>query len=177
MTMTTMTGRMPQSRGATIAIGALVAVAGLILLLWPGKTTLVLVSWLGIAIVAYGVYEFLNAVVGTGDRSRLWGGILGVIAVIGGVIIFATPLVSSVTIGLVIGWYWIIGGVFGVVGAIVEPGNRFVRLLIALLSLFAGVVVIAQPGLSLVALVWFSGAWMLAAGLVIALTAVFLRRA
>jgi uncharacterized membrane protein HdeD (DUF308 family) len=174
--MTTPTTRMPRSRGATIAIGVVVALAGLALLLWPGPTTLVLVSCLGIAIVAYGVYEFVNAVTGAGERSRLWGGIIGAVAVIGGVIVFATPLLSTVTVGLVIGWYWIVGGVIGIVGAIIEPGDRFIRLLVAVLSLLAGVVVIAQPGLALVTLVWFAGAWMLVVGIVMAAMAMFGRR-
>jgi uncharacterized membrane protein HdeD (DUF308 family) len=41
------------------------------------------------------------------------------------------------------------------------------------LSLLAGIVVLAQPGLSLVTLVWFSGAWMLAGGIVMAASAAF----
>jgi uncharacterized membrane protein HdeD (DUF308 family) len=171
--MTTLTTRMPRNRGVAIAIGVAVALAGLALLLWPGPTSLVLVSCLGIAIAGYGVYEFVNAVVGVGERSRVWGVIIGVIAVIGGVVIFATPLVSTVTVGLVIGWYWIVGGVIGIVGAIVEPGDRFMRLLVAVLSLVAGVIVIAQPGLALVTLVWFAGAWMLVVGIVMARMALF----
>ncbi|HEX6254330.1 MAG TPA: DUF308 domain-containing protein [Euzebyales bacterium] len=69
---------------------------------------------------------------------------------IGGVVIFATPLLSTVTVGLVIGWYWVVGGVIGIVGATVERGDRFIRLLVAVLSPVAGVLVIAQPGLALV---------------------------
>lgn len=173
--MTAITGT-PRSRGAAIGLGALIALAGLALLAWPGVTTVVLVSWLGLAIVVYGVHELIDAFSGAGGRSRLWGGIVGVVAVIGGASVFLTPVVSTITVGLVIGWYWLIGGAIGVVGALVEPGNRIVRLLVAVLSLLAGVVVIAQPALSLVTLVWFSGAWMLAAGLVMVAGALFGRR-
>lgn len=172
----TVMSQLPESRGTAIGFGVLVALAGVVLLVWPGATTLVLVTWLGLAILAYGIYELVTAFTGAGDRSRLWSGVIGVIAIIGGLAVFLTPLVSTVTVGLVIGWYWLIGGIFGIVGAIVEPGNRVIRLLVALLSVVAGIVVIAQPGLALVTLVWFSGLWMLVAGLVMIAAALFGRR-
>lgn len=159
-----------------VGVGVVIVLAGLVLLMWPGATTVVLVSLLGLAIGAYGVHELINAARGSAGRSRLWSGVIGAVALIGGLSIFMTPLVSAVTVGLVIGWYWLIGGVIGIVGAIMEPGSRFVRLLVAGLSLVAGLVVIAQPGLSLVTLVWFSGAWILASGVVMLAGALFGRR-
>lgn len=168
--------QLPESRGAAIGFGVLVALAGIVLLVWPGPTTLVLVTWLGLAILAYGVYELITAFTGAGDRSRLWSGVIGVIAVIGGLAVFLTPLVSTITVGLVIGWYWLIGGIIGIVGAILESGNRVIRLLVAALSVVAGLIVIAQPGLALVTLVWFAGLWMLIAGLVMIGAALFGRR-
>lgn len=167
--------QMPQSRGAAIGFGILMALAGLALMVWPGATTLVLVTWLGIAIVAYGIYELMSAFSGAGDRSRLWSGIIGAVAIIGGIAIFLTPIVGAVTVGLVIGWYWLIGGVVGIVGAFMVAGNRIIRLLVAVVSVLAGIVVIAQPGLSLVTLVWFSGIWMLVAGLIMVFSGIFWR--
>lgn len=170
--MTAITGT-PRSRGAAVGLGVLIVLAGVVLLAWPGATTVVLVRWLGLAIVVYGVHELANAFGGGGEGSRVWSGIIGVVAIIGGLAIFFTPIFSAITVGLVIGWYWLIGGAIGIVGAIIEPGNRLVRLLVAVVSLLAGVAVIAQPGLSLVTLVWFSGAWMVAAGLIMVASALF----
>ena len=170
--MTAITG-MPRSRGAAIGLGVLIALAGVVLLIWPGATTVVLVRWLGLAIVVYGIHELIDAFGGGGEGSRVWSGIIGVVAVIGGLAIFWTPIISAITVGLVIGWYWLIGGAIGIVGAIIEPGNRLVHLLIAVVSMLAGVAVIAQPGLSLVTLVWFSGAWMVIAGLIMVAGAMF----
>jgi uncharacterized membrane protein HdeD (DUF308 family) len=162
-----------RSRGAAVGIGLAMALAGVVLLVWPGPTTFVLVSMLGLAIVAYGVFELLTALRGDGQRSRLWSGVIGAVAVLGGIAIFVTPAMGTVTLGLVIGWVWLIEGVVGIIGAVVEPGSRLVRLLIAGLSLVAGLVVLAQPGLSLVTLVWFAGAWILAAGVVMVAVALF----
>jgi uncharacterized membrane protein HdeD (DUF308 family) len=172
--MTAITGT-PRGRGAAVWLGVLIALAGVVLLAWPGPTTVVLVRWLGLAIVVYGVHELVNAF-GGGGGSRVWSGIIGVVAIIGGLSIFLTPIISAITVGLVIGWYWLIGGVIGIVGALIEPGNRLIRLLVAVVSLLAGVAVIAQPGLSLVTLVWFSGAWMVAAGLIMVASALFAGR-
>lgn len=46
----------------------------------------------------------------------------------------------------------------------------------AVISLVTGMIVIAQPGLSLVTLVWFSGVWMIVAGVVMVASALFGRR-
>ena len=100
----------PRSRGTTITMGVAMALAGIALLIWPGATTLVLVSLLALAIIAYGVHELIGAVRDTAGRSRLWSGVIGAIAVIGGVAIFMAPVVGTVTVGLVIGWVWLIEG-------------------------------------------------------------------
>lgn len=163
----------PRSRNAAIGLGILIALAGVVLLVWPAATTLVLVSWLGLAIVVYGVHEVINAITGGGGRSRVWSGVIGAVAIIGGLSIFMTPIVGSITIGLVIGWYWLIGGVVGIVGTIVEPGNRLVRGFVAAISVFAGLAVLAQPRLSLVALAWFAGVWALVSGLMMVGSALF----
>ena len=167
------TAGLTMKRNAAIGLGVVMALAGIVLLAWPAATTVVLVGWLGLAIVAYGVYELVNAFSGTGDRSRLWSGVIGAVAVIGGLSVFLTPIVSTITVGLVIGWYWLIEGVIGIVGTIVEPGDRIVRALVAVVSLIGGIAVIAQPSLSLVVLVWFSGMWMLVGGLAMAASALF----
>ena len=162
--MTTITGT-PRSRGAAVGFGVLIALAGVVLLVWPGATTVVLVRLLGLAIMAYGVHELFDAFSG-GEGSRVWSVIVGVVAIIGGLSIFLTPMVGAITVGLVIGWYWLIGSAVGIVAAIIQPGDRIIRLLVAVVSLLVGVAVVAQPGLSLVTLVWFSGMWMVVAGLI-----------
>ena len=170
---------LPRARGPAIAMGVLVALAGAVLLIWPGVTTLVLVAWLGVAIIMYGVHELVDAFTGSADGStgsRVWSTVVGVIAIIGGIAIFATPLLSAVTVGIVMGAYWVVGGISGIIGAVIEPGNRFIRALVAVLSIVAGLVVLTQPGLSLVVLTAIAGAWMVAAGLVMVGGALFGRR-
>lgn len=159
------------SRSAAIGAGIAMAVAGLVVFFWPGITTLVLVSWFGISIALYGATELGIAIGGSEDRSRLWAGIVGVISLLGGVSVFLTPILSTITVGTVIGVYWIVGGVAGLLGAVLQSGHRIVRGIVAVISLIAGASVLAQPGLSLVALTWFSGMWMVVSGLVLAGTA------
>ena len=172
--MTTVAGA-SRSRGAAIGLGVLMALTGVVLLMWPAATTLVVVRWLGLAVVVYGVHELITAF-DDDTRSRLWSGIVGVIAIIGGIAIFLSPLVSSVAVGVVIGLYWLVGGAVGIAAAIIVPGNRVIRAVVAVISLVAGMVVVAQPGLSLVTLVWFAGVWMIVAGIVMIAAALFGRR-
>jgi uncharacterized membrane protein HdeD (DUF308 family) len=163
----------PRTRGSTIALGVLIALAGAVLMFWPGVTTLVLVAFLGLSIVLYGIHELVNAFADGSSGRGIWTAIIGVVAIVGGIAVFVTPTVSSIAVGVVIGVYWVAGGIIGIVAAIVDPGNRLVRTLVAVLSIVAGLVVLTQPGLSLVVLVWFSGVWMLAAGIVMAISALF----
>lgn len=164
--------RTPASRGAALTLAVLLALAGIVLLVWPGATTIVLVWILGVSVIAYGVREFVLAVTGTAEGSRVWGIVIGIVALLGGATILFTPLLGTIAVGLVIGWYWIAGGLVGIVGAFAEPGHRLVRAFLAVLSLVAGVLVVAQPGLSVVALVWFAGFWLIASGVIMVLDAI-----
>lgn len=172
--MTTVSGA-PRSRGAATGLGVLIALTGLVLLMWPAATTLVVVRLLGLAVAFYGVHELIIAF-GDDARSRLWSGILGVIAILGGFAIFLSPMVSSMAVGVVIGLYWLVGGAVGIAAAIMVPGHRIIRAFVAVISLVAGMIVVAQPGLSVVTLVWFSGLWMIVAGIVMIAGALFGQR-
>lgn len=163
------TGR---SRGASIALGIAMVVLGLIVAAWPGITAVVLVRWLGIAVILYGFYELVQVFTG-GDGSRLWAGLIGVVSIITGAILFLTPIVSLSSIGTVIGVVWLVQGVVGIIGAIAEPGQRLLRALIGVISVIAGGAVLTQPGISVVGLTWFAGLWMAGAGLAVALFAIF----
>lgn len=162
-----------RSRGAAFGLAAVLLIVGIVLLAWPGTTTLVLVSLLGIGIVAHGIAELGRVFSGEGERLELWAGLIGLISIFGGIIIFLTPLVSSVAVGFIIGLYWLIGGLVEVVGAFVRSGGRLVRLLLGVISVVAGIIVLAQPALSLVALVWFTGLWLIAAAIIVAIGALF----
>jgi uncharacterized membrane protein HdeD (DUF308 family) len=161
-----------RSRGASIALGVAMVLLGLVVAAWPGITAVVLVRWLGIAVILYGFYELLQAVTG-GEGSRLWAGLIGVVSVVTGAILFLTPIVSLSSIGTVIGVVWLVQGGVGLVGAIFEPGRRLLRALIGLISVVAGIAVLSQPGLSVIGLTWFAGLWMAGAGLAVALIALF----
>jgi uncharacterized membrane protein HdeD (DUF308 family) len=160
-----------RTRGAALGFGALLVVAGLVLLAWPAATTLVLVSLLGLGAAAYGVAELGRVFDGHSERLEIVTGLIGLVSIFGGVMIFLTPLVSSVAVGVVVGAYWLVGGAVEVVGAFLRPGGRLVRLLVGVISVIAGLVVLASPAISLVALVWFSGAWLVASGIAVALGA------
>lgn len=127
----------------------------MIVLIWPGVTTIVVVACLGVAIIVYGFSELVEAFTGGIDGSagsRVWSAVIGIVAIIGGVAIFPTQWLSTVTVGIVI-------------GAVVESGNRVIRALVAVLPIVAGLAVLVQPGLSLVILVAIASAWMVAAGM------------
>ena len=150
-------------------LGILLLLAGLVLLVWPAATSRVLASGVGVGAVAYGVRELTRTFAGDGVRIEFSAGLLGLISVFGGVVIVVTPFVAETAVSTVIGSYWVIAGLFEVVGAFVRPVARLERLLIGVISLATGGLVLVLSGASLVVLVWLAGGWLLSAGAIVLL--------
>lgn len=165
----------PRSRQAAAVLGAGIAVTGLAVLVWPGVTVLVLGFWLGMALVLYGIKELLDGAFGVGG-SRTWAVVVGVASVIAGLTLLFAPLFTAAAIGTLVGLSWLIDGALAIVGAFVVAERRLVRGAFGALSVVAGIAVLGQPALSLVALTWFAGIWMLVVGLVVVGWAVFVGR-
>ncbi|TVR35647.1 MAG: hypothetical protein EA388_06435 [Nitriliruptor sp.] len=160
---------MPANRTTGVAFGVWVMLCGLVLVLWPAATTRVLVVFVGLGAVSYGVTELLRVYSGTGQNLELWAGLVGLVNIFGGVVIVITPFVSTSAAGVVVGLYWLAGGIVEIAGALLRPDGRLVRFPIGVLSAALGGVVLAVPTMSILILVWLAGAWLMAMGLVLLL--------
>lgn len=153
--------------GVSRLAGLALVVGGILLLAWPQASALVLVTLFGLGAVVHGISELARVFAGEGEHLEVWAGLIGLVSIFGGVVVFLTPRVSAVAAGVVIGVYWLAAGVAEVIGGLVRPGGRLGRLIVGGLSIVAGVVVLAVPTLSLLVLVWLSGLWLVVVGLVI----------
>ncbi|MGH3904018.1 MAG: HdeD family acid-resistance protein [Pseudonocardiaceae bacterium] len=161
--------RVGRSRGWTVALGALTLVAGILLLVWPGQSILVLAVILGIWLLVAGVFRLVAAVAldeGQGS-SRVLIALLGVVAILVGILCLARPFQTATALALLLGAFWIVAGVIeffhGIAG---DTSGRGWAIAAGLVSVIAGIVVLAYPGASLVVLTWLFGIWLIVLGAV-----------
>lgn len=118
------------SGGAEIAIGstslprswlAIVAgtasiMLGTCALAWPGATLYVVAIFVGISLLAWGVYDVCRSVTDSVVKPRLAALVLGLALAALGVLVLVHPTFSAVVLGMLVGTFLIIQGVlsFGV---------------------------------------------------------------
>jgi len=93
-------------------LGLIDLAAGVVALVWPGPTAMVLVLIVGIWAVVGGLFEFFAAF-GSGETAgtRALFILGGLVSVAFGVVLFARPDIGAVTLALLFGLYSIIYGI------------------------------------------------------------------
>jgi uncharacterized membrane protein HdeD (DUF308 family) len=95
-----------------LLLGLIGLAAGVIALVWPGPTALVLVLVIGIWAVAGGFVEIFAAFgVGEAAGTRALFILGGLVSIAFGVVLFARPTIGAVTLALLFGLFSIIYGV------------------------------------------------------------------
>jgi uncharacterized membrane protein HdeD (DUF308 family) len=103
----------------------------------------------------------------------------GVAAIIFGVLTFVLPALSLFALILMFGAYAIVEGIFNIIAAArSRPGEgpRWLLLLEGLVSIAAGIVTFALPGLTALVLVYVIAAWAMATGVLEIIAAVRVRK-
>jgi len=151
--------------------GVLSVIAGVLILVWPGKTALVVTAIIAIYAIASGL-----AYAGLGIFSKTKGGwsrvghiLLGVLFVIAGIVAFtnlgATALWLAAFIGILVGIMWIVEGVVAL-STLGLAASKGLTVFFAILSIIAGVVLLFSPLWGAVVLWWLLGISAVALGLV-----------
>ncbi len=155
---------------ALIVFGILSIVAGVLAFAWPGATVLVLVMLLGIDLLIYGVMAMVAAF--SAGQGRVLAVIFGVLSLIAGTALFLRPLRNIGAVVIVLSVFWVAGGLVQTIGSIVDrPPNWGWELAAGLLSIAAGILAIAWPGITLLAVAIIAGAWMIVIGVIQLMTA------
>lgn len=152
-------------RWASILFGVISIIAGVLALSWPGITILVLVSLLGLQVLLYGLLAVVEAF-RTGE-GRILAVLFGVISLLAGAALLLRPLRNLGAVLAVLAIFWLVGGIIQVIGSLVERGEGWgMELLTGLVTLVSGIVVIAWPGITLLAIALTAGVWMIIVGLI-----------
>lgn len=156
----------------TLAIsGAIALIAGLVLLIWPLKSAVIVTAiFASYLIIAGLVYIGLGIFSGKkGGWSRVGHIILGLFYIVAGVIAFANLGAAAATLALVvvifIGISWIIDGIVALT-LLSKDGSRIWTIIYAILSIIAGVIVLFSPIVAGLALWLLLGVTLVVLGIV-----------
>jgi uncharacterized membrane protein HdeD (DUF308 family) len=168
-------------RVALAVSGVIALVAGLVLLIWPVKSavivTAIFATYLIIGGLVYiGLAIFHNA---KGGWSRVGHIVLGLVYIAAGVIAYLNLGAAAATLALVvvifIGISWIVDGVVSL-SLLGSDGSRVWTLLYALLSIIAGIIVLFSPIIAGLAFWLLLGISLVALGIVQIVRAITLGR-
>jgi uncharacterized membrane protein HdeD (DUF308 family) len=151
--------------GWVFAFGALTAIAGVAVLVWPGPTLQVIAVLFGIQLVVYGIFRFVAAfaVDDEGTGTRVLYALLGVLSFIVGIYAIRHVLVTLASLALLLGIFWIVQGSVELFTAISNRGlpSRGWTIFVGIISVLAGIVVLVYPSISLVTLAIVLGIWLI----------------
>ncbi len=159
--------RVGNSWSWSVTFGVLTLLAGLLVLAWLGTSILALAVVLGIWLLVVGIYRLVAAIAVDDARGggRALTALLGVLAILVGILCLARPFQTATALALLLGAFWVVSGVLeffhGIVG---DTSGRRWALAGGLLSVIAGIVVLGYPGASLVVLAWLFGIWLIVLG-------------
>jgi uncharacterized membrane protein HdeD (DUF308 family) len=133
-----------------IVVGVVSIVAGILALVYPDITLLVLGLIAGINVLLLGIMALVEAVVGESSTgTRIVVAMLGVLGVLGGIVMMRRPGETILVLVLVLGLWLVLSGVTEAIVALMDPVDRGARLLGALVDFVIGVLILALPDLSL----------------------------
>ena len=142
--------------------GVLSLVLGILILVWPGKTAMVVAAIIAIYAIAAGlVYAGLGIfAAGKGGWARIGYILLGVLFIIAGVVAFtnlgATAVWLAAFLGILVGIMWIIEGVVSLSTLDLAPSRGW-TIFYAIISLIAGVTLLFSPIWGALVLWWLLG--------------------
>ncbi len=151
-----------------LVFGILTLIAGVAAVAWPGPTVIAIAVLFGIQLIVVGIFQFVSAFASDGESGgvRVLSAVLGLFALIIGLYAIRHVLVSVVALALLLGIFWIINGFVEIFNALASRGQprRGWTGFLGVLSVLAGIVVLAYPGISLVTLALVLGVWLIIYG-------------
>jgi uncharacterized membrane protein HdeD (DUF308 family) len=167
-----------QSWGATVIIGVVTLILGIIVTFHPGGSLNVVAVLLGILAILSGIFHLVR-IFGRGESNRVWSGIVGLVFIVVGVVLIRHLHLTLALVGLYVGLVWIVQGVVALVAAF-AGGAREGRgwwIFFGAISVIAGIVVVSTPVDSLTVLAVLLGIWFIVMGIIEIIGGLMIRRA
>jgi uncharacterized membrane protein HdeD (DUF308 family) len=151
--------------------GVLAVIVGILILVWPGKTAMVVAAIIAIYAIAAGlVYGGLGIFSKTkGGWSRVGHIALGVLFIVAGIIAFAnlgaTTTWLALFIGILVGIMWIIEGIVSL-STLGASSSKVWTVIFAIVSIIAGIVLLFSPIWGAAVLWWLIGIGIIVLGII-----------
>ena len=161
-------------RTALIITSIVGIVLGIVAIIWPGPTIVVVAILFAISLIIAGIFRiyqaFAASFLSTGVRALL--GVVGVIVLLAGIIALFSPGDAVWLLAVFIGIGWILQGVADLYGAVTKSGHSptWFLILSGIISVIAGILMIILPVFSLQVLAWVGGIMLVALSIATLLT-------
>jgi uncharacterized membrane protein HdeD (DUF308 family) len=140
---------------------------GIIALVWPKPTLLVLMILFGIFALISGITEVVVALQNREEHG--WGLLLleGILGVLAGVVALVWPSIAALAFLYLLAAWAILTGVLELIAPLAFPmsgGRAVLMVLTGLLSIVFGILIALQPASGLLAVVWLIGIYAIVVG-------------
>jgi uncharacterized membrane protein HdeD (DUF308 family) len=149
-------------------------VLGLMLLVWPGPTTIVVAVIIGVSLLVTGLSRLIEGLTADDAAGSMRPAqvIVGLLAEVAGLYCVRHIEVTVSLLAFIVGAFWVLHGVVDLTVAAAGPGQaRGLRRLVGGFSLAAGLSVLFWPAISMAVLLAVIGTWLMFYGLMLAMMA------
>jgi uncharacterized membrane protein HdeD (DUF308 family) len=162
---------------ATLLLGVVTLILGLIVSFHPSGSLNVIAVLLGVLLIISGLFHLVR-VFGSNESHRVWQGIAGLLLIVIGVVLIRNLHLTVAFIGLIIGVSWIVQGVAALMVSFAGDSRegRGWWVFFGIISVIGGIVITAVPVASVTALAVLVGIWFIVQGLFEIIGGFMLRR-
>lgn len=155
-----------QSRVLRIALGSVTAVAGALILAWPGGTLVAVAVLVGIQLIVGGIVRAVTAFTFDVDSvaARILFLLLGVLLIIVGILCLRAPLQTIAILVLLFGVSSIVSGALEFFHGVTGGGGWAIAS--GIIGILIGIIVLAWPVSSVNTMIWLFGLSLIVIGLV-----------
>jgi uncharacterized membrane protein HdeD (DUF308 family) len=177
--MTAMLARLGGAWGWIVAYGVASALTGIVAILWPSSTLVVIAIIFAVQLLVGAVYQFVFAFAIPNENSWLRAiiALLSVFSFVVGLYLLGRVGLTLLVLATLLGIYWIALGFTELFVAIGRPGvqGRLWIGITGILSILAGGVIVISPVSSLFFLTIFLGFWLILFGVMLVVRGIGLR--
>ncbi len=156
--------------GWFLAFGLVSVAVGILMLIWPGITVLVMAIVLGAWLLVSGVFALVTSFSARDEdtTSRVMMGIVGALSILLGLLAFRGAFQAVEILALFVGIGWLFRGITDLIVGIGAKGQagRGLTIFVGVLGMIAGGVVLLWPAITLLALAIVAGVWLIIMGIV-----------
>jgi uncharacterized membrane protein HdeD (DUF308 family) len=159
--------------------GVFAIIFGVLALIWPALTLLVLITLFGAYTLVDGIFAVIAGIASYGHNERWWAVLLeGIAGIILGVLTFLWPGTTALVLVYFIAAWALITGIFEIVAAIrlrkaIE--GEWMMILSGIVSILLGLFLVVAPGPGALGLTWAIGAYAIVWGILLLILAFRLR--